>query len=223
MKWMKATILFAAAGLVFAASAAAQENTPVSAPDGAVLYDDHCKTCHGPAGGAPSPAMLRMMENLSSITDPAFLAETPDDSLISVAETGRGKMKPFADKLSHEEILAIVWFLRTFEVAAPAPSPEVPEVALVSGNSARGAAVYRSECAACHGEEGKGDGSAAAALTPRPPDLTRSEHLQTMSDEELLQYLSVGAGSMPGYDKILTEEELTDVVAWLRAMDDVDR
>ena len=223
MKWMKATILFATSGLVFAATAAAQETTPVLEPDGAVLYDGNCRTCHGPAGGAPSPAMLRMMENLMSVTDPVYLAETPDDSLISAVETGRGKMKPFADKLSHKEILAIVQFLRTFEAAAPAPGPEASEVAVVSGNSARGEAVYSSECATCHGDEGKGDGPAAAALTPRPPDLTRSEHLQTMSDEELVQYLSGGEGSMPGYDKILTEQELTDVVAWLRVMDDADR
>jgi mono/diheme cytochrome c family protein len=44
-----------------------------------------------------------------------------------------------------------------------------------------------------------------------------------MSDEELLQVLSVGKGSMPGFDKILTQQELTDVVAWLRAMDTGDR
>jgi hypothetical protein len=64
-----------------------------------------------------------MMENLTSVTDPVFLAGTPDDSLIS--ETGRGRMKPFSDKLSHEEILAIVRFLRTFEVTA-SPRSEVP-------------------------------------------------------------------------------------------------
>ncbi|HYO45824.1 MAG TPA: cytochrome c, partial [Gemmatimonadota bacterium] len=58
--------------------------------------------------------------NLTSVTDPVFLAATPDDSLISVIETGRGKMKPMADKVSHEEILAIVRYLRTFEAAAPA-------------------------------------------------------------------------------------------------------
>jgi mono/diheme cytochrome c family protein len=125
MKWMKAAMLFAASGMVFAATAAAQETVP--APDGATLYDANCATCHGPAGGAPSPAMVRMMENLTSITDPVFLAATPDDSLISVIETGRGKMKPMADKVSHEEILAIVRYLRTFESAAPAPGPEVPE------------------------------------------------------------------------------------------------
>jgi mono/diheme cytochrome c family protein len=72
--------------------------------------------------------MVRMMENLTSVTDPVFLAETPDDSLISVIETGRGKMKPMADKVSHEQILAIVRFLRTFQAAAPAAEPAEPEV-----------------------------------------------------------------------------------------------
>jgi hypothetical protein len=62
----------------------------------------------------------------STSPDPVFLAETPDDSLISVVETGRGRMKPFADKPSHEEILAIVRFLRTFEVTASLPRSEVP-------------------------------------------------------------------------------------------------
>jgi len=125
MKWTKATILFAVLGMVFASAAAAQETTPV--PDGAALYDSNCKSCHGPAGGAPSPAMARMMENLASVTDPAFLATMPDDSLVSVIQTGRGKMKPFADKLSQEEILAIVKFLRTFEAAATPAGPETPD------------------------------------------------------------------------------------------------
>lgn len=128
MQWMKATILFAATGLIFAATAAAQENTPASEPDGATLYDEHCRTCHGPAGGAPSPAMVKMMENLTSVTEPTLLGETPDDSLISVIETGRGKMKPLGDTLSHEQILAIVRFLRAFEAAAPGAAPEAPEV-----------------------------------------------------------------------------------------------
>jgi len=125
MKWMKATILFAALGMVFASAAAAQETAP--APDGAALYDGNCKSCHGPAGGAPSPAMTRMMENLTSVTDPALLATMPDDSLISVIQTGRGKMKPFAEKLSQEEILAVVKFLRTFEAAATPAGPETPD------------------------------------------------------------------------------------------------
>ena len=36
-----------------------------------------------------------------------------------------------------------------------------------------GELLYRRYCAACHGIEGRGDGPASTALSPRPPDLTR--------------------------------------------------
>lgn len=106
---------------------------------------------------------------------------------------------------------------------SPALRPEGGAIVRVSGSSERGAVVYRSQCTACHGEEGKGDGPAAAALTPRPPDLNRSDHIRTMSDEELFEFLSVGKGSMPGYREILTEQELWDVIAWIRSREAATR
>lgn len=35
-------------------------------------------------------------------------------------------------------------------------------------------ALYRQYCASCHGIDGRGDGPAAAALDPRPSDLTKT-------------------------------------------------
>ena len=43
----------------------------------------------------------------------------------------------------------------------PAPSP-----------AATAAGVYQARCAVCHGVEGRGDGLAAALLSPRPSDFT---------------------------------------------------
>ncbi len=36
-------------------------------------------------------------------------------------------------------------------------------------------ALYRHYCASCHGIDGRGDGPAAAALDPRPSDLTKTD------------------------------------------------
>ena len=41
-----------------------------------------------------------------------------------------------------------------------------------AGTTPGGRALYTDYCAACHGDAGKGDGVAAAGLTPRPADLT---------------------------------------------------
>jgi mono/diheme cytochrome c family protein len=112
--------------------------------------------------------------------------------------------------------------------AAPVPRPERGTVgdgapvepdarALAEASPARGAAVFRSRCTACHGAEGRGDGPAAAALRPRPPDLTRSERVRTTSAAELLAFLRVGRWPMPAFGSTLTNRELGDLVAWLRA------
>jgi mono/diheme cytochrome c family protein len=45
-----------------------------------------------------------------------------------------------------------------------------------------GANVFRSHCAACHGEGAKGDGEIAQYLTPKPANLT--EIMQRRSTEE---------------------------------------
>lgn len=40
-------------------------------------------------------------------------------------------------------------------------------------NSSNGQQMFTSYCSPCHGKAGKGDGPAAAALTPKPADLTQ--------------------------------------------------
>lgn len=50
-------------------------------------------------------------------------------------------------------------------LAGAACMPPAPEVS--------GRALYADYCAACHGDGGRGDGPAAAGLTPPPVDLTR--------------------------------------------------
>ena len=154
------------------------------------------------------------------------------------ADTWRAIMRNMAlnARLTPQEEEAITEFLVGAArpiAAAPALRPEGerlvhlvsadPDVLFMALSSRDSADVYRAQCRVCHGEKAKGDGPAAAALPPRPPDLTRSERVRTMSDEELLQFLSVGKGSMPGFGKILTQQELRGLVEWLQARNKVDR
>ena len=85
-----------------------------------------------------------------------------------------------------------------------------------------GAEAYKRQCVVCHGAEGEGDGPAAPALKPRPPDLTESEVVSEMSDAELLEYLSKGKGSMPGFAKILSRQELSAILRVLRDLNTVE-
>ena len=99
---------------VFAvATLAAQE------PDGAALYRQHCRACHG-AKGVPAERMTTFYPGLKTLADPAFLAKTSADSIAAVVRHGAGKfMRPFADKLSPAEMMAVAKFVKTLGGNAP--------------------------------------------------------------------------------------------------------
>lgn len=81
-----------------------------------------------------------------------------------------------------------------------------------------GEELYKQQCAACHGKTGKGDGPAAVALNPRPSDLTDPESMSKLSDEQLLEVISMGRGTMPGFAALLKPEELEAIAAYVRSM-----
>jgi cytochrome c oxidase cbb3-type subunit I/II len=64
------------------------------------------------------------------------------------------------------------------------PRGNVPAL-LPPADNAAGHALWRDQCAGCHGESGRGDGPAAAMLRPRPPDLTVRELSAAGIDEAL--------------------------------------
>jgi mono/diheme cytochrome c family protein len=81
-----------------------------------------------------------------------------------------------------------------------------------------GAEVFKNNCTACHGERGGGDGPAGAALNPRPRNLP--ELASTVGDDYLFWRISTGkAGtSMVGWKGILTDEQIWQVVAFIRTL-----
>lgn len=82
-----------------------------SAPDGQALYKQDCATCHG-AAGVPAPAMAKAMG--IPTFDAALFARVSADSMIAVLKHGQGKaMKSFKDKLTDEQMAAVIKYLRT--------------------------------------------------------------------------------------------------------------
>ena len=56
---------------------------------------------------------------------------------------------------------------------APAQSaPEIKHVPIARTPADSGKEMFKSDCAVCHGKDGKGDGPAASAMKTPPTDLT---------------------------------------------------
>ena len=117
--WTVATALL----LGFPIAAVAQQPAAGAAePDGAALYKQHCRSCHG-AKGVPPARMLTLYPTLKTLADSAEQAHLTEAAIVKVLQEGKGKdMKSFADKLSSAEMAAVAKYLKTFASSAPAPS-----------------------------------------------------------------------------------------------------
>ncbi|HEU5259902.1 MAG TPA: c-type cytochrome [Gemmatimonadales bacterium] len=93
-------------------------------PDGGALYREHCKECHGAAGRPPKTAREKYKD--VKALDAEFLAARSDDSLLVVLKRGvkDGKeMKSFKEKMTPEEMTAVVHYVRTRFGGGGATSP----------------------------------------------------------------------------------------------------
>jgi len=89
------------------------------APDGKVIYRQECRTCHGTTG-VPTGRALSQYESIPSLADSAFQAGISDDSLLVVLRNGKGEdMKSFKDKLTLEDMRAVIAYMRTLAQAKP--------------------------------------------------------------------------------------------------------
>ncbi len=78
-----------------------------------------------------------------------------------------------------------------------------------SGGSA--AAIYDTQCAKCHGKNGKGIESL------QPPDFTDAKWQASVSTKALTDGIRNGKGVMPGFKDALSPTQLSAMVKYVRA------
>lgn len=89
-----------------------------------------------------------------------------------------------------------------------------------------GKSVYEAKCAQCHGRDGKGDGTAAALLSPRPRDFAdgkykfrSTESGSIPTDEDLIRTIRNGlhGTAMPDWDPFIRSDSLRAVVEYVKS------
>lgn len=81
--------------------------------------------------------------------------------------------------------------------------------------SADGPSVFKSRCAACHGQDGKGETAMGRKLGVRS---LGSKEVQKQTDADLLAITRKGKNKMPGYDGKMSEADLNAVIAHIRTL-----
>ena len=80
-------------------------------------WQTHCASCHGKDGKGETKAGKKA--NVKDLTDAKYQSTLKDESMFKAIKEGmkegnKEKMKPFGDKLSDEEIKALVDFTKKF-------------------------------------------------------------------------------------------------------------
>jgi cytochrome c oxidase cbb3-type subunit III len=177
------------------------------------LYAENCAGCHGAEGKGGAAIAL---------ADPVYLAIADDAAMRKVIANGvRGTAMPaFAQSaggmLTDKQIDVITSEIRSrwsrqgiLNMAnPPSYSPKS------TGDAQRGELAYKTYCESCHGPGGRGGQKGSA--------ITNDSFLALVSDQGLRTIVITGRpelgapdwrGNAP--DKPMSDQEVTDVVAWL--------
>jgi len=177
------------------------------------LYSENCAGCHGPDGRGGAAIAL---------ADPVYLAIADDAVIRKVISNGiRGTAMPaFAQSaggmLTDKQINVITseirsrWSRSGILDAANPPS-YAPKSA---GDVQRGDAAYKTYCESCHGPSGRGG--------PKGSAIADDSFLALVSDQGLRTIVIAGRPELGAPDwrgnvsgKPMSDQEVTDVVAWL--------
>jgi high-affinity iron transporter len=123
--------------------------------------------------------------------------QTGKDALLKQAAELRGAVANKADPV----IVARLAHALSSAVQKTYPFPVAP---VAMPDLARGAQLFQTQCAACHGPQGRGDGSLAASLNPKPTALTDHLRARERSLFALHQVISNGVQgtAMQGFDSL---------------------
>jgi high-affinity iron transporter len=88
-------------------------------------------------------------------------------------------------------------------------SISLDEIPSTPPSLARGAAVYRTNCAGCHGNLGQGDGPLAKDLEPKPANLADARALSDQSPLDYFRRISIGVvgTAMPAFETRLSPND----------------
>jgi len=163
---------------------------PAAREMGQRLFLNHCAQCHGSdAGGSKG------FPNLAD-TDWLYGGDTQDIKQTLIA--GRAGVMPAFAHLESAQVSDVANYVRSLSGLA-ADQIKV----------GRGAEVYKSNCAACHGAEGKGMAAMGA------PNLTDKVWLYGGSEATIIETVLKGRnGMMPAHETILTPEKIHLLTAY---------
>ena len=155
------------------------------------LFLNSCAQCHGSdAGGS---------KGFPNLTDGDWLYGGSPENIKTTLINGRNGVMPAYGHLETAQIVNLANYVRSLS-RLPADDIKV----------ARGSELFKSNCIACHGEDGKGNIALGA------PNLTDKTWLYGGSEAVIVESITKGRmAMMPAQDKVLSPEKIHLLTAYV--------
>jgi mono/diheme cytochrome c family protein len=183
--------------------------TTVDERRGRLLYTAHCASCHGPRGAGDGPGAGSLVPAPSDLSAHEYTTARLADVLWNgIAGTAMQAWRDYPPG----DLAAIARVVQGFHAGQDAAVPD----SLVT----IGERVYAANCVQCHGQDGRGDGSAAAELTIAPTDFRSQRPTMNHSLRALRE--GVRGSRMASWTGRLSESEIVAVAAYVRLFFEAD-
>jgi mono/diheme cytochrome c family protein len=152
-------------------------NDRPSIPDGKVVFQQNCATCHSAGGSA---ADVKFDATWAHQVKPLDIYRT---IAFGGTDTDLAKRRhpAFAQKLNVNDLWNAVVYTRSLG------QPALDDKTLAEVDP-----VFGSNCAVCHGTKGDGDGPLARNLEPMPANFQRFDRFFNRSDDVLFDHIANG-------------------------------
>ncbi|RZQ59409.1 cytochrome c [Amycolatopsis suaedae] len=171
---------------------------------GEQVYNNNCSTCHG----VNLEGIQDRGPSLIGIGDAAVYFQTSSGRMPAIRQEAQAQRKP--PRLSPEEIDQVGAYIQANGGGVQRPAEKGEQ--LRGDSPARGAELFRLNCASCHNFTGQGGALSEGKFAP---------NLGPATEEQIYTAMQTGPQNMPKFsDRQLTPEEKKDIVAYVKSVSD---